>query len=384
MRHFVLFFAAVLILFSGMVHAWAEEASSQPQDSFQEALDEYLEQGDGEELVQQVPPSAREVAPETGESIRDTLDSFRPQVLLARCTALIRQYISAPAQALLVLTGVLILCSVLDAMGSSLSQGEQGAVMKILLCVFVAAFITGPVVDCILDVVNALHDFSLFITTFIPILAGVMTAGGQPLTGAVYNILLFGACQLMASFVSAFLAPLLCAYLALSVTSVTCPGFHLEDAAAGLRSFGVWAMTLFLTVFTGLLTIQGVVASGGDQATIKTAKFMIGSLIPGIGGALSDLYVAAQGYLQIAKGTLGAFGVAVTVLTFLPLLLRILLWYLSLNLAALMSGILGSGSISSLLRQLSGALGLLLAVLCCQLLLVVISTTMVMIAFQTP
>lgn len=58
MRHFVLFFAAVLILFSGMVHAWAEEASSQPQDSFQEALDEYLEQGDGEELVQQVPPSA--------------------------------------------------------------------------------------------------------------------------------------------------------------------------------------------------------------------------------------------------------------------------------------------------------------------------------------
>ena len=111
---------------------------------------------------------------------------------------------------------------------------------------------------------------------------------------------------------------------------------------------------------------------------------MIGSLIPGIGGALSDLYVAAQGYLQIAKGTLGAFGVAVTVLTFLPLLLRILLWYLSLNLAALMSGILGSGSISSLLRQLSGALGLLLAVLCCQLLLVVISTTMVMIAFQTP
>ena len=383
MRRFVLLLLFLsLLLFSGIT-AWAEEESSQPQDSFQEALDEYLEQGDGEELVEAVPPSARELAPEAGESIYDTLDGFQPQILLARCKALLQQYVTAPAKALLVLTGVLILCGILDGMGSSFLVGEQGAVMKILLCVFVAAFVTGPVVDCILDVVTALHDFSLFITTFIPILAGVMTAGGQPLTGAAYNILLFGACQLMSAFVSTFLAPLLCAYLALSVSSVTCPGFHLEDAAAGLRTFGVWALTLFLTIFTGLLTIQGVVASGGDQATVKTAKFMIGSLIPGIGGALSDLYVAAQGYLQIAKGTLGAFGVAVTVLTFLPLLLRIGLWYFSLNLAALMSNILGSSSIAGLLRRISGALGLLLAVLCCQLLLVAISTTMVLIAFQT-
>ncbi|MEG1942340.1 MAG: hypothetical protein RR049_00870, partial [Angelakisella sp.] len=173
-----------------------------------------------------------------------------------------------------------------------------------------------------------------------------------------------------------------CGYLALAITSVVCPSLQLGKLVSGIKTFVTWGLTLTLTIFVGLLSIQSVVASAGDNVTVKTAKFMIGSLIPGVGNALSDLFVAAQGCIQLAKGTLGAFGVAVTLFTFLPIIIKVLLWYLSLTVAAMVGNLLGTDEVSTLMKNTASTLGILLAVLLYDALLVIISTTIIIVTFK--
>ena len=222
----------------------------------------------------------------------------------------------------------------------------------------------------------------MFILTYIPVFAGVITASGQPMTGAAYNLFLFWMCQVTAQLVTTLFVPLLCAYLALSLLSVVCPKLNLSGLVGGIKTFVTWSLGLILTIFVGLMSIQSVVASSGDSIAVKTTKFFIGSMIPVVGGALADLFVAAQGCIQLVKGTLGAFGVIVTALTFLPVLIRTGVWYLTINVSSILSELFNLPQITKLLKALSSTLGILVAVLLYDALLVIISTTLLIVTFR--
>ncbi len=59
----------------------------------------------------------------------------------------------------------------------------------------VAAAVADPIIGCITQAAQAVRDCSLFLISFIPAFAGVLTAGGQPVTATTYNPFLFGTCQ---------------------------------------------------------------------------------------------------------------------------------------------------------------------------------------------
>ena len=75
-------------------------------------------------------------------------------------------------------------------------------------------------------------------------------------------------------------------------------------------------------------------------------------------------------------------GIAVTALTFLPVLVRNGAWYLTLQLGGLVSELLGLPQITRLLKALSSTIGIILAVLLYDALLVIISTTLLIVTFR--
>lgn len=352
------------------------------QPSSDTGVEELLTGSGAEEVQENIPPAARELLPDQGKGITGTVEGIQPQTLSSTVTATVRRYITAPLRMLVSLCGIMLLCAMLEIFHTTLNASGGRNIFQIVISVAIASVVVTPVVECITETASVLRDFSLFIATYIPIFAGVITAAGQPLTASAYNIFLFWASQTTAQLISSYFVPLLCGYLALAVIAVVCPTMQLGKLVGGIKTFVVWGLTLTLTIFVGLLSIQSVVASSGDNVTVKAAKFMIGSLIPGVGGALSDLFMAAQGCIQLAKGTLGAFGVVVTLFTFLPILVKVVLWYLSLNIAALVGNILGTSEAAGLMKSISSTLGILVAVLLYDALLVIISTTIIIVTFK--
>ena len=377
----------LLLLPLGSFPAQAEELPSEPEPSASEGFDyqgemeQYLEEGETGELWGLVPPSAKEWIPDS-QGISDMLENLTPETFFTGVVQAVRRTAAAPLRLLASLIGVIILCAVLGSFNTSLGQSGIVPIFNVIISVFISSIIINPVVECITDAAAAVREFSYFILTFIPVFAGVMTAAGQPMTGAAYNLFVFGMCQISSQLITGTFVPLLCAYLALSLIAVVCPGMHLAEAVAGVKTFVTWSLTLILTLFVGLLTIQSVVASGGDSITVKTTKFFIGSFIPVVGGALSDLFMAAQGCIQLVKGTVGAFGVAITALTFLPILLRTVVWYLAINIGGIVSSLFGVDEITRLLKAVASTLGIMMAILLYYALLIIISTTILIVAFR--
>jgi stage III sporulation protein AE len=123
-----------------------------------------------------------------------------------------------------------------------------------------------------------------------------------------------------------------------------------------------------------------MVSVSADSVSVKAAKFMLGSFVPVVGTALSDAYSAAQGCLRLIKTTVGAYGILVAAFTFLPALLRVLLWQLLARAAIVAGDILGAGRVSALLRACSSVLGILAAIIMCFALFIIVSTAVVMSA----
>lgn len=332
------------------------------------------------ELFESVPETAQDWIGDG--NISKVVEGTTTTTFIENVSGYIEDFAKAPFRILLTLCGMMMLGSVLEIFHSTLNKDSGRELFSVIISCAVVMVVVTPVVECIDKSADALIDYSFFTATFIPTLAGIMTATGQPLTGSAFNILLFGICQITGYLISRFFTPLLCGYLALATVSVICPTLQINQLINGMKTFVLWGLSLSLTVFLGVLSLQGVVASSGDQVALKTAKFMIGSLIPGIGGALSDLFIASQGWLEIAKNTVGVFGVIVTTATFLPIIIEIGLWYLALNCTSLVGSMLGQNQISGLVKSIGSTLGIMLAVLIYQSLLVIISSSMMMLAFK--
>lgn len=366
---------ALSLLFSP---AWGAE-----EYDYRGRMEDFFASSGADELTDKLPEETKGLLERLGlEGIGGMVESFTPQKLAEALTDAVKNSVQAPARLLVSLVGVLILCAMLESFGSSFTSVGMEAVFGVVVTVFISSIIIDPIVACVVDARSVIQEHSLFILTFIPVLSGVVTASGQPMTGTAYNLLVFWMCQLTARLVTAVFLPLLCCYLALSLTAVVCPKLKLDGFIGGVKTFVTWALGLILTVFIGLLTVQSVVASSGDTIASKTTKFFIGSMIPVVGGALSELFAAAQGCIQLVKGTLGAFGVLATALTFLPVLVRNGVWYLTISLGSLISELLGLPQITRLLKSLSSTVGIILAVLLYDALLIIISTTLLIVTFR--
>lgn len=344
-------------------------------------LEEYLAGEDMSKVNDAIPPGAAELMEDEGITSFSQLISMPAEELWSLFLGMVKEQIKSPLRVLLSLAGAVLLGALVKGIGSSLGGGVH-QVFGVIMTAFVISLIIRPVMDCILSLQTVFADFSLFLAVYIPVFAGIMTTAGQPMTGALYNVMLFGACQGVSSLLQAAFVPVISCYLSLAIATEVIPQMGLRDIVSGFKKLITWGLGLTMTIFVGLLSLQSAIAGGGDNVAVKTTKFMLSSLIPGVGGSLSELFMAAQGCVQLVKSTVGAAGIAIAVLTFLPVLLRIALWQAVTAAGSIMGEMLGANAIARLLKSVGSALSVMLAITLYYAMLFIVSTSLMILAFK--
>lgn len=344
-------------------------------------LEEYLVGEDMSKVNDAIPPGAAELMEDEGITSFSQLISMPAEELWSLFLGMVKEQIKSPLRVLLSLAGAVLLGALVKGIGSSLGGGVH-QVFGVIMTAFVISLIIRPVMDCILSLQTVFADFSLFLAVYIPVFAGIMTTAGQPMTGALYNVMLFGACQGVSSLLQAAFVPVISCYLSLAIVTEAVPQMGLRDIVSGFKKLITWGLGLTMTIFVGLLSLQSAIAGGGDNVAVKTTKFMLSSLIPGVGGSLSELFMAAQGCVQLVKSTVGAAGIAIAVLTFLPVLLRIALWQAVTAAGSIMGEMLGADAIARLLKPVGSALSVMLAITLYYAMLFIVSTSLMILAFK--
>lgn len=362
--------AVVLFFLCGLTVQAAEEYDLSPQ----------LDAVGADELLGELPDGARQIMDSTGLMGIDykQLLTLSPSDFFGAVWGMVFARIRLPLSVFGAVLGTILLCALLDALKTSLWEGSLNTVFSVVSVVCVATAIAAPIIDCINMTAGAIRDCASFIVSFIPVFSSIVTVSGQPVTATTYTLFLFAACQVVSQLVSSTLVPLMGIYLALSIAGNLAPGIDITAVARVIKSTVSWALGLILTLFVGLLSLQTMVANGSDTVASKAAKFLIGAFVPVVGGALSDAFVATQGYMKLLKTTVGVFGILVAAATFLPVFLQTAIWYFTVNITAAVSEMLGVKQVAEILKSAATTLGVLIAVTLCFALLVIISTSLVL------
>lgn len=353
-----------------------------PLDEAQsERMDKALDAAGADELIGAVPEEAEQLLFESGITGIDyqQLLNLSPGDFFAALWKMALDTLAQPLRVFAALLGTVLLCTILNALKDSFKDNGISTVFAVVATVCAVASLASPIMDCVSSTVQTIQNCAGFMLSFIPVFAAVMAVGGQAVTAATYMVILFGACQLVAQIAAVLLAPLMGVYLALCVAGSVAPAVRIQAVAKTIKSIVCWALGLLLTVFVAVLSMQTLVASGADSVMSKTTKFLIGSFVPVIGGALGDAFMATQGYMKLLKTTVGAFGLVVALFTFLPVLLKTIVWYFILNLTAAACELMNVGQLTELMKSAGAVLGILIAVICCFALLVIISTSLVLL-----
>ncbi len=376
----------LLFLTASMMLLLPYSALATEQGDMADMISPYLEASEADRLWQSLPDATKRSLQELGldEISPQNITELQPGSVFEEVWQSMLTALRSPFATLTAVTGVVILSAFLEGvgstatgMGSSLSQ-----VFSVVSSVTICAAIALPVIDCITSTAEAITNVANFMLSFLPIFTGVITAGGQPITASTYHIFLFWICQVIAQFSAGTLVPLMGIYLGISVASSAAPSLNLSGTVGLIKTILSWAMGLMMTIFVGLLTISSIVSSSGDTVSVKTARFLIGSFVPVVGGALSEAFAAAQGCVRLLKTTLGAYGVIGTAAIFLPVISRLVAWYVTINISGVLSEVLSLSKISALLKSVAATLGLLLAMVLCFALLLIISTTIMLMVGQ--
>lgn len=387
MKRFLAVFL-LLILFPLHGHAAVPEVSPAPDAGQAEEaednsfdIDSQLDALGRGELMQEVPEGARELMEQADvyDLSIGSLLQLSPREFFRAIWDLVLQQARKPVRTLGVIGAVVILCAMLGGLGGAVAEKTLSQMFTTVAVLCILTSVVTPILDCIIETSAAVREAAAFMLTFIPIYAAAMTAAGQPVTGATYNMFLFSTCQLVSQVVAQTLIPLMGVYLALCVVGVLVPDIKISSATAKIKSIVSWTLGFIVTIFVGLLSIQTMVTGGADNVTTRAAKFLIGSFVPVVGSALSEAFSAAQGCLRLIKTSVGVYGIIVALFTFLPILLQTMLWYGVTGVAGIAGDILGVSKVSEVMKSCSSVLGILIAVILCFALLIIVSTAVVMV-----
>jgi stage III sporulation protein AE len=109
----------------------------------------------------------------------------------------------------------------------------------------------------------------------------------------------------------------------LSIVSNISDKVKISKLASLVRGVSVGLLGVMLTIFTGIISIQGLAASSLDGLAAKTAKFAVDSFVPIIGDFLSEAFDTVVSCSLIIKNGISIVGLIVLLLICLFPLVKI-------------------------------------------------------------
>ena len=259
----------------------------------------------------------------------------------------------------------------LCALSGSLCSGKPiKEYINIAGCCAAAVSLLGSVDSIVGETVAALNQLSDYSKAALPAMFTAAAACGAVGSASAKYAATCLALDVLMSVSQKLIIPLVYSYLALAVAGSVFPNSLLSNTARLTKWIAGTIMTAMTIAFSAYIGMTGLVAGSVDAVAIKTARTVISTTLPVVGGIISDASGAVLSAASVIKNSAGVFGlIAVCALCagpFTVLSVRMLV----LKAAAAASDMVPNSRLSGLINSVSTAMGLLLGLLgCCGIML---------------
>lgn len=197
---------------------------------------------------------------------------------------------------------------------------------------------------------------------------GGITASAALYTGTTAFI------AILSMLVSRWFVPMIYLFLAFSIANCALGDDTLKKFCDAVKSILNWLLKTLLIAFTTYMSVTGVVSGVTDVAALKAAKLTMSTVVPVVGGILSDASESVLVSMGVMKNAAGIYGILALLSVFIGPFIKVGMQYLLLKISALLCSLFASKNITTLVDDFSTAMGLLLAMVAVSCILFLIST----------
>ena len=222
--------------------------------------------------------------------------------------------------------------------------------------------------------IDTVAEVSSYGKLLLPVMAAALAAqGGITGSAAIYTAgALFST--VMSALISGFLTPLIYLYLAFGVGNAAVGTEILKRFQNSVKSLMTWTLKTILYIFTGYMAITGIISGTTDAAALKAAKLTISSVVPVVGGILSDASETILVSAATVKNAVGSYGLFAILAIWIGPFLKIGCHYLMLKGLGALCGIFSGKNTAGLIDSFSVAMGHVLAMTGSVCLMLLVST----------
>lgn len=275
------------------------------------------------------------------------------------------------------LKDILLLLSVILVVGSvsSLFLGENNeGMVSMLSCIVTVLLMVNIIEDSLSAAMSVLRLSGKFMLSFVPVYTMIISFAGNTASALTYNSLVMAFSELLSSFISYFSADLLGVYFCLAISFSINERMNVNRFISAVNKSTSVVLGLISGLFTGFLSVKGILSASLDGVSVKGIKFLISSLIPVVGSAISDAYSSLIGSINLIKSSAAFIAILVILIINLPIILENLIYYISLSLLSNVSDMIGSKKLGETLRCFSCGVRILLLLCVFEMFILIIST----------
>ncbi|MCI8444237.1 MAG: stage III sporulation protein AE [Clostridia bacterium] len=286
--------------------------------------------------------------------------------------------VTANIKAIVSILAIILIHSILKSISESLENDGIAKLIYYAQYILIVTVILSNFTDIVKLVQDTTNNLVGFMNMLVPLLMTLMLYTGSITTSSVIEPIVLFMINFIGNMIQDFIIPLVLIFTSLVVISKISDKVQLDRLAKFLKSGIVWFLGIVLTIFVGVVSLEGTLSSSVDGITAKTTKAVVSSAIPVVGKILGDAVDTVLGCGIILKNAVGLVGVILVVGICIMPILKLSVLTVSYKLLATVVQPIADEKIVSLLEQIGDIFKIFLGILCAISFMLIIGTTLVL------
>ena len=175
---------------------------------------------------------------------------------------------------------IVLIHSLLKSATDGLENGNVSQIVYYVQYILIVTIIMASFSGILTSINETIDNMIGFAGSLVPLLISLMLYTGSITTSGVLEPILLFLIEFIANFIKAIIIPVTSLITVLIIVSKISDRIQINKLSKFMKSSIVWTLGVILTVFIGVVSLEGSLTSSVDGITAKTAKAAVSSLIP--------------------------------------------------------------------------------------------------------
>lgn len=309
------------------------------------------------------------------DAIKGEVDN---STLLKKILNILGKEVTTNIKSLVSILAIILIHSILKSISESLENNNISKLIYYVQYILIVTVIMSNFTDIIKLVQDTTGNLIGFMNTLVPLLITLMMYTGSITTSSVVEPIILFMINFIGNIIQNLIIPFVLVLTSLVIISKISDKVHIDKLSKFFKSGIVWFLGIVLTVFVGVVSLEGTLSSSIDGITAKTTKAVVSSAIPVVGKILGDAVDTVLGCGIVLKNAVGLVGVVIVIGICIMPILKLFVLSVSYKLLSTVVQPIADEKIIDLLEQIGDIFKIFLGILCAISFMLIIGTTLVL------